>query len=73
MLQKVGVKCKEVLVKFKMKIEIRNEDWPPGCLSQRLKIGTRPVVVIGIVSPYTWGSLSGQNSCSRDSGEKMCS
>ena len=23
------------------KIEVRNEDWPPGCLSQRLKIGTR--------------------------------
>ena len=30
------------LVKCKMKIEVRNEDWPPGCLSQRLKIGTRP-------------------------------
>ena len=30
------------LVKSKMKIEVRNEDWPPGSLSQRLKICTRP-------------------------------
>ena len=29
-------------MKFKMMIKVGNEDWPPGCLSQRLKIGTRP-------------------------------
>ena len=44
-LEKLGVKLQggRVLVKSKMKIEVRNEDCPPpGCLSQRLKIGTRP-------------------------------
>ena len=38
-----GLKCRGVLVKAKMKIEVRNEVYPPpGCLSQRRKIGTRP-------------------------------
>ena len=38
-----GKKCRGFLVRSETKIEVRNEDWPPGCLSQRLKIGTRPV------------------------------
>ena len=40
--EKLGVKGQGVLVMSKMKIEVRNEDWPPGCNSQRLNIGTRP-------------------------------
>ena len=51
-----------VLLKSKMKIEVRNEDWhPPGCLSQRLKMGTR---LCCVVTPFTpW-----ENSYSRDLG-----
>ena len=40
-------------MKSKMKIKVRNEDWPPGCLSQRLKIGTRLCCGDSIVAPFT--------------------
>ena len=36
-----GVKVQGVLVRSETKIEVRNEDWPPGCLSQGLKFRTR--------------------------------
>ena len=53
---------------FKIKTEVRKVDWPPGCLSQRLKTGTRPCVMIGIVDPLPPGSVSRENSCFRDLG-----
>ena len=39
-LEKSGVKLQGELGEVQMKIEVRNEDWPPGCISQRLTIGT---------------------------------
>ena len=37
-----GIKMQGILVRSETKIEVRNEDWHPGCLSQKLKIGMRP-------------------------------
>ena len=63
-LEKLGVKVQGViLVKSKMKIKVRNEDWsPPGCLSLRLKIGTRPCSGDRCCCPIypLWGRYSGK-------------
>ena len=41
-------------MKSKMKIEVRNEDWPPRAAYPRcLRLGRDPIVVIGIVAPFT--------------------
>ena len=43
-------------MKSKMKIEVRNEDCPPRAAYPRdLRLGRDPVVVIGVVAPFTPG------------------
>ena len=42
-----------VFVKFKMKIEVRNEEWPRGAYPRGLRLGRDPVEVTGIVAPFT--------------------
>ena len=67
--EKLGVKVQGVLVKSKMKIEVRNEDWRRGAYPRGLRLGCDPVVVIGIVAPFApRESISRENSCSRDPG-----
>ena len=59
-------------MKSKMKIEVRNEVWPPRAAYPRgLRLGRDPVVVIGIVAPFIpGGSVFRENSYSRDPGGK---
>ena len=50
------------------KIEVRNEDWPPGCLSRGLRLGRDPVMEIGIVSPPRVVGIRGKLLFSRSRG-----
>ena len=45
-------------MKSKMKIDVRNEDCPPRAAYPRdLRFGRDPVVVIGVVAPFTPGGV----------------
>ena len=61
-----------VLVKSKMKIEVRNEDCPPprAAYPRDLRLGRDPVVVIGVVAPFTprRGGIPGKLLFSRSRG-----